>query len=239
MEEDLGRENKMNKKIFPNPTNLNRPRLAVVLFTIFLNIFAVMIFANVSWSDWRTGMALNLLDNSIFITYAIRWRDQMMKHLLLFGLALGLTELLADAWIVDVTHTLDYSIGGGPMLWRSPLWMPFAWEVVAVQFAVLGQWLTDKWKGIGLILTGLAGAINIPFYEEMALQTNWWLYRNCRMFLHTPYYIILGEFLIVIGIVILSRKLQPPRLSVTLFTGMLGGLVIFASYALAFWICEF
>ena len=46
----------------------------------------------------------------------------------------GLAELLADAWLVDYTRTLDYSIGGGPMIWRSPVWMPQAWEVVAVQF---------------------------------------------------------------------------------------------------------
>ena len=38
----------------------------------------------------------------------------------------------------DYTRTLDYSIGGGPMIWRSPLWMLLAWEVVAVQFGYIG-----------------------------------------------------------------------------------------------------
>jgi len=52
-----------------------------------------------------------------------------MWRLLLFGLAVGLMELLADAWLVDHTRTRDYSIGGGPMIWRSPMWMRLAWEV--------------------------------------------------------------------------------------------------------------
>ena len=226
-------------KYFENhSSDLSPERLKVVLFTIFLNIAAVIVLAKVPWSDWRTGMGLNLIDNTILITYALLRRDRLMVHLLLFGLALGFTELLADAWLVDFTRTLDYSIGGGPFVWRSPLWMPFAWEVVAVQFAVLGAWLTDKFKALGLFLTGLIGAVNIPFYEEMALKTQWWAYHNCRMFLNTPYYIILGEFLIVIGIVILSRKLSKQSIKVTVASGVLGGLTIFASYALAFWIFE-
>jgi hypothetical protein len=61
-----------------------------------------------------------------------------------FGLTAGIGELGADAWLVDFTRTLDYSSGGGPMLWRSPLWMTFAWEVVAVQFGYLGLRLRQR-----------------------------------------------------------------------------------------------
>ena len=151
-------------------------------------------------------------------------------------MALGFSELLADAWLVDSTRTLDYSIGGGPMIWRSPLWMPFAWEVVAVQFAALGMWLMGKWNVLGLMLTGVIGSINIPFYEEMALKTKWWSYSNCSMLLHTPYYIILGEFLIVLGVVLFARRIKPSQVGLTVFNGILGGLWIFVSYAVAFWI---
>ena len=57
------------------------------------------------------------------------------------------TELAADAWLVDYTRTLDYSIGGGPMLWRSPIWMPLAWEVVTVQFGYVGLRLWERsWR---------------------------------------------------------------------------------------------
>jgi hypothetical protein len=34
----------------------------------------------------------------------------------------------------------------------------------------------------------------------MAPRTGWWHYANCRMLLHTPYYIILGEFLIAVAL---------------------------------------
>jgi hypothetical protein len=40
------------------------------------------------------------------------------------GVVVGFTELAADAWLV--------------VIWRSPLWMPLAWEVVAVQFGYVG-----------------------------------------------------------------------------------------------------
>lgn len=213
-------------------------RLKVILLTIVLNITAVVIFANVPWSDWRTGMALNFLDNVILISYALIRRDRLMFYLIGFGLALGFTELAADAWLVDHTRTLDYSIGGGPMIWRSPLWMPFAWQVVAVQFAVLGIWLAEKFPRWGIWLTGMIGAINIPFYEEMALRTKWWAYHDCRMFLHTPYYIILGEFFIVVSIVFFARRVRIPRFMDTFFAGVGAGVTILLCYASAFWIFE-
>ena len=208
--------------------------LNITLFTIIFNIAAVAAFAHWPHSDWRTGMVLNLFDNAIFMAYAIARRDRRVGRLMIFGLALGFTELFADAWLVDATHTLDYSIGGGPMLWRSPVWMPFAWEIVAIQFAVLGEWLVRKFKTWGIVLAGLIGAINIPFYEEMALKTKWWVYGNCKMFSHTPYYIILGEFLIVMGIVAIVRKCKLDTVAQAVAAGVLGGAVIFVSYAVGF-----
>ena len=217
-----------------DPDSLSFSRLKIVLSTMVLNILAVIFFARVPWSDWRTGMGLNLLDNAILIGYAWKKRDRMLEGLIFFGLVLGFAELFADAWLVDATRTLDYSIGGGPMLWRSPLWMPFAWEVVAVQFAVVGGWLTDRFKGAGIVLAGIVGAVNIPFYEEMALQTKWWAYRDCRMLLHTPYYIIAGEFLIVMAIVVLSRKFNLQNPTQSALAGLLGGAAIFSGYAVGF-----
>ena len=66
----------------------------------------------------------------------------------------------------DYTRMLDYSIGGGPMIWRSPLWMLLAWEVVAVQFGYIGLGLWERFGKTDLLMIGLLGAINIPFYER-------------------------------------------------------------------------
>ena len=118
----------------PSVPTTTRGRLTVVLATVVINVVAVSLLVLVPWSDWRTGAALNLVDNALLIGFVLARRDRLLGRFLLFGLVVGLTELAADAWLVDSTRTLDYSVGGGPMIWRSPLWMPLAWEVVAVQF---------------------------------------------------------------------------------------------------------
>jgi hypothetical protein len=117
---------------------LERGRLCVVIATIVINVIAVSLMTFAPWSDWRTGAALNFVDNCLLVGFTVVRRDALLARFLLFGVVVGLTELAADAWLVDYTRTLDYSIGGGPMIWRSPLWMPLAWEVVAVQFGYIG-----------------------------------------------------------------------------------------------------
>jgi len=92
------------------------------------------------------------------------------------------------------------------------------------------QW---RW-GWGLLLVGVLGAINIPFYEEMALRVHWWKYSNCRMLLHTPYYIILGEFGIVLCIAILARLVRAKNYRWAILAGIFGGLSIYGCYAAAY-----
>jgi Domain of unknown function (DUF6989) len=145
---------------------LERSRLCVVIATIVINVIAVSLLTFAPWSDWRTGAALNFVDNCLLAGFTVVRRDALLARFLLFGVVVGLTELAADAWLVDYTRTLDYSIGGGPMIWRSPLWMPLAWEVVAVQFGYIGLRLWERFGKTGLVLIGLLGAINIPFYER-------------------------------------------------------------------------
>jgi hypothetical protein len=223
----------------PGPVSTReQARLAVVLTTIAISIAGVILFSFAPWSDWRTALVLNIIENSILIGFSIMSRDRLIPHLMVFGLAVGTTELLADAWLVDATKTLDYSPGGGPMIWRSPAYMPLAWEMVAVQLGYLGMRLFEWRKGLGLLLTGIIGAINIPFYEEMALKVRWWQYNNCRLILHTPCYIILGEFLIAIVIGVLARQTRHERWSRSLLAGVVAGLGIFACYALAYFAME-
>src|SRR6059058_788405 len=88
-------------------------RLAVVLTTIAISIAGVILFSFAPWSDWRTGLLLNIVENAILIGFSITTRDRLIPHLMLFGLAVGFSELPADAWLVDATRTLDYSPGGG------------------------------------------------------------------------------------------------------------------------------
>lgn len=209
-------------------------RMTIVLATIVLNITAVALLPLLPSSDWRTGLALNLLDNLLLLGFVLRHRDIILGRLLLFGLTVGFAELATDAWLVDHTRTLDYSIGGGPMLWRSPIWMPLAWEIVGVQFGYVGLWLWRRFDRWGLIAIGLLGAINIPYYEEMARRINWWEYSKCRMLSNTPYYIILGEFGIAIMLAILAKRVVQGSLINTVWLGLAGGAGIFICYAVAY-----
>ena len=124
------------------------------------------------------------------------------------------------------------------MIWRSPLWMPFAWEIVAVQFGYVGLWLWNRLRGLGLAAIGLLGAINIPYYEEMARRINWWEYRDCRMFSNTPYYIILGEFGIAIILAVLAKRVANGNWRTALQAGVAGGIGIFICYAIAYGITD-
>jgi len=221
------------------PSNsYDQGHLRIVVATIVINIVAVALLTFAPWSDWKTGVALNLVDNLLLLGYVAMHRDILLARFMVFGLTVGFTELAADAWLVDYTRTLDYSVGGGPILWRSPMWMPFAWEVVAVQFGCVGLWLWQRFNGWGLATIGLLGALNIPYYEEMARRINWWQYSNCRMISYTPYYIILGELGIAILLAILAKRLIRGNWATALWAGAAGGAGIFVCYAIAYGITD-
>ncbi len=217
---------------------LERARLRVVLATVFLNVIAVALLTLVPGSNWRTGLALNLLDNFLLLGFVFLRRDLLIARLLVFGLAVGVAELPADAWLVQHTHTLSYAVGGGPMLWCSPVWMPFAWEVVAVQFGYLGLRLWESFGGVGLLLIAALGAVNIPYYEEMARHIHWWTYSGCRMISFTPYYIIVGEAGIAVALTLLAVQLRRGTWKKAAVAGLAGGLAIFVCYALAYLVTD-
>lgn len=217
---------------------LDRTRLRVVLATVFINILAVALLVFVPSSNWRTGLVLNLIDNFILLSFIFLRHDKLMARLMIFGLAVGFAELPADAWLVQHTRTLDYSVGGGPMLWCSPACMPFAWQIVAVQFGYLGMRLHERFGGLGLLLIGGLGALNIPYYEEMARRIHWWTYSGCRMISFTAYYIVLGEFGIAIALALLAKQLRRGSWKKAVLAGLFGGAAIFICYALAFLITD-
>jgi hypothetical protein len=221
-----------------NHISLERGRLCMVLATIIINVVAVSLLTFAPWSNWRTGAALNVVDNCVLVGFALVRRDTLMWRFLLFGVVVGFAELPADAWLIDYTRTLDYSIGGGPMIWRSPLWMPLAWEVVAVQFGYIGLRLWERFGKNGLVMIALLGAINIPFYEEMARRIHWWQYSGCRMISFTPWYIIVGEFGIALALALLARTLRRGSWRAAVVAGIGGGFSIFVCYAIAFWMTD-
>jgi hypothetical protein len=213
---------------------LDGQRLWVVLGTVAISIAGVTLLVWAPWSNWRSAVMLNGIENLIVLAFVWRRRDGLLARFVLFGLAVGFTELAADAWLVDYTRTLDYSPGGGWMLWRSPAWMPLAWEMVAVQFGYLALRLQERFGRVGLLMIGALGAVNIPYYEEMAKRIHWWQYSGCRMISQTPYYIIVGEFLIAVAFGVLVKRFRGVGPAYALAMGVAGGAAIFVSYAIGY-----
>ena len=176
---------------------LERTRLRTILTTIALSVLTVTLLCDKPWSSGWTASVLNVVSLSLFLGHIFVYKDRVMARLLLFGLTFGIVELVADALCVRYTRTLDYSVAHSPMLLLSPYWMPTAWMIVAAQIGYIGVLLMRRFgTAQGMALTALLGAVNIPFYEEMAFHAHWWRYQNCRMLGHTPLYIIAAELII-------------------------------------------
>ena len=109
---------------------------------------------------------------------------------------------------------------------------------MAVQFGYIGLRLWERFGQLGLLMIGLLGAMNIPFYEEVARRIHWWQYGGCRMISFTPLYIILGEFGIAVAFALLALTLRRGSWLIAIAAGVAGGLFIFACYALAFLITD-
>jgi hypothetical protein len=190
----------------PAASPAERARLWTVLATIAVSIVTVVSLQNQPWSDGRAAEALTAVNSAIFLGSIFARRDAALARLLLFGLCFGAVELIADALCVKYTGTLDYSETHSAMLWLSPWWMLLAWMIVGTQIGYLGAlWIERFGLLLGSGLTALLGAVNIPFYEEMAYRAHWWRYRNCKMLGHAPYFVIVAELLIGLALGPLAR----------------------------------
>jgi hypothetical protein len=206
---------------------LEAARLRTVLVTVALSIVTVLSLRDRVWSDGRTALALNMVSIGFFLWHIFLYRDKAMARLLLFGFGLGVAELAADALCVRFTRTLDYSVAHSPMLGLSPFWMPTAWMIVAAQIGYLGRRLIAAFgMKRGMAATALLGAVNIPFYEEMAYHAHWWQYQNCRLLGHTPLYIIVAEMVIglTLGPLAIRAMHADATWKVAAFAGLIGGL---------------
>lgn len=140
----------------PSP-NTTRFVILTLLFVVAWNFTSSL----VGWG-WPTATIITFGMTCAYSWYIWRHQEALLGRILLFGLAAGWTELLADRWLVDATATLVY-LPGGPFVVRSPLYMPLAWMIVITQLGYLGCWLAKRWGvGVASLLIALFGAVNIP-----------------------------------------------------------------------------
>lgn len=186
-------------------TTLDLGMLGVLALQVVCHIVAAR--ARVGWVSAAATVALTTL---ALLGLALRpaWRPLLLR-LLGFGVVAGACELFTDFAGETVAHSLSYP-AQEPMLWASPAYMPFSWMVVLTTIGYLA-WRLDtlglrRWQAMAL--TALWGALNIPFYEEMAYTAGWWRYAQTRTIFHTPAYVLLFEGLIGLTLPLLLAHIE-------------------------------
>lgn len=197
--------------------NDDRQRFRFILFAMTLvmgsNVYGAITSAGPTFALWSTGFTF-----LVMLAWTAVRRDPVLARWLTLGFVAGWIEIGTDAWIVRVTESLAYP-SGEPMVWDSPLYMPFAWTIVLAQLGVLGGWLADRMSLTkATIVCALLGGLMIPLYELLAHYANYWKYTQTPMLLRAPLYIILAEFLLALPLVWMYRMQagRPHAVSVAL-----------------------
>lgn len=214
---------------------LRRDRLAVVAGSVVAILAVVPLLIAYSLTDWPLAFAIAGLGSAVLLASALIRRDRLLLHVWVFALVFGLVELAVDAWLVYATGTLDYTpyaSRGGPMWWASPLFMPFAWQVLVAHVAVLTEAMPPWRLGSRLLLAVAVGAAYVPLGEELSIRAGFWLYRSVPMVSHVPIYIIVGETLLAVAIVLLLPILARRRWPLTMAAGLISCGALWAGYAI-------
>lgn len=203
-------------------TTLDGAMLAILALQIACHIVAAL--WPVGWISAAATVALTVLA-LLWLARRPAWRPLLIR-LLGFGLVAGVCELFTDFSGETVAHSLSYPLDE-PMLWASPIYMPFSWMVVLTLIGYLAWRLTTLapllplW--LAMALTGLWAALNIPFYEEMAYRAGWWRYAAAPGLGHTPYYVMLFEGLIGAALPLLLAGIERRSARATLLRGLVLG----------------
>jgi hypothetical protein len=212
---------------------LNKTEVKFVIATLVITVAVAGISAHYALT-WRSGFVLAFGIYGILALFAFRRNDTFLKKLLLFGIAAGLVELMADCWLVKNINTLVYPLNE-PMIFCSPLYMPFAWAVILVQIGYLGWLISNKEKmWVSMMLSTLIGFAVIPLFEHWAKNAGWWYYQNCKMIFNTPWYIILGEGIICCFLPLFFKYIHNKNYTLQIPLGLIEGFWIWASYFIAF-----
>ncbi len=179
-----------------------------IIIGMLLDFLSTVIDVYTHW--WSVGTA------EVFLSlYLVAWlllsrsMRPLLGRLMLAGLIAGICELFTDASGQYVAHSLIYP-AGELTLWTSPAYMPLSWMVILTHLGYLAWRLRAiaGWRKASLIC-GIWGAMQIPFYEEMAYYGGWWHYVPTRLMLgHTPLYVLLFEGLIIASLPLFYDRIE-------------------------------
>lgn len=207
-------------------------RFRFVLFAMALvlgsNVYGAITSAGAKFALWSTFFTF-----LVMLGWTAWQRDGVLARWLTLGFVAGWVEIGTDAWIVRVTQSLAYP-SGGPMVWDSPLYMPFAWTIVLAQLGVVGGFLARRMSLTRATLAcALIGGLMIPLYELLAHYANYWKYTQTPMLLRAPLYIILAEFLLALPLVWMYRVQDGRPRAVSVALGVAAGAWMLPSVAFA------
>lgn len=210
-------------------------RLRFVLATI-----ALVAGSNVVGAWTQAGPRFALASTAFTTAVMVGWtawrRDPVLARWLVIGLVAGWLEIATDAWLVASTGTLHYP-PDEPMVWDSPLYMPFAWTLVLAQLGIVGGWLSQRMSMLrASLLCALLGGISIPLYEHLAHDARYWSYSDTPMLMNAPLYIIVSEFLLSLPLVWIHRQAVARRWPWSIALGLGLGLWMLPSVVLAWWL---
>jgi len=202
--------------------NLNLDqRTRFVLFTMAFSI--VSVFNAIFHGGWLPATLTAFIVFGLYVFYIGRYRDPLLARLLLFGLAAGAVELLADCWSTGLGWLVYWR--GGPFVMCSPLYMPVGWALLMVQIGYLAWLFVQNW-GLpkAMLVTALIGAVNIPFNEYLAKSAHLWYYQHVPLLLNTvPYAVIFAECLICLVLPPVIRLVEKYRWGWVILLGIAEG----------------
>lgn len=184
---------------------------------------------------WRYAALSTYVEVALVCGYLLWTKDPLIRRLVVFGIVAGIGELPADAFSVLTKGTLVYP-PGEPMLWASPLYMPFSWMAVMVQMGFISIWLGRRMRmGYAMAIMACIGASYVPLFEYLAHSAGFWYYQDCRMlFGITPLYVILAEALILAALPPLLKCIERQPWYALIGLGVAESVVIYAASRLAF-----
>ena len=201
----------------------------------------------ITWSLGASWLAAGPISASIityflylfYWFYGFKFKNPLVIRLMVFGTIAGILELFTDHYLVSTIDSLVYP-GNEPMVWSSPLYMPFAWSNVLVQLSFVGVLLNQK-KGLlaASIILCIAGGMYIPLYEHLAKDAGWWWYhQNVTMIFNAPLYVIVCEGLISLSLPLLIYYSEHNKLQRTVYLGIFEGVWILTSAYIAYTIAQ-
>jgi|CXWL01.1.fsa_nt_gi hypothetical protein len=183
---------------------------------------------------WKAASASVVISSLMLGYFCLRHPEPLFARLLVFGLAIGFTELLNDTWLIDKS-ILIYD-PGGPFIIDTPLYMPFCWALIFVTNGTIAVWLFQKLNGgiKAALAMALLSGMYIPGFEALAAKAFWWHYENVSMFFGlAPNFVVLGEALLALPLPLMCVTLARRHFGVSVGLGIVEGLVVWATTVLS------